>query len=532
MLETRNGLVSTQELEQLLQQSLIPHNVGIVPRKITCLLRDHNLMILLHYQQPAMPYPRKLFAVLKDNLDKLLISPEYQVLMYLVVQDKYNNLLASTTPPVALPTTPQILLQTPAPVTLPTQVHHPFKLPKFALAGVGVVAAIFLVYLTGRHCLLGNNCALIPQANNLAKQAQLIVDYTPTDLTKAVTELNNAQNLLESIPSFSPHYPEAQNLVKNYQQQAQTIENILKAESITTKALSLTQLPVSIEEYQQIESLWLEAKAILETIPSQGSLANLVQPRLDEINREKTAITSLKTAQEAEQLAKVRESVARSLENWQLVLGTWRTALLRLESIPPDSKIANEVEIRQLTAIYESRLAQTNQIVQQETITASLYQQAQNQAKLAQTSINNQQWQAAVNYWRQALEIITQIPAESSMFADAQTLTSDYQQSLQQAQSQQAVALNLDQICSINIKICNYKIATSVIKVELTPIYQEQLHQVALATTAQSNAPAQMELRQHLSGLETVFQSISNNTGIPVEIYDAQQVLIVTYLPM
>jgi len=58
------------------------------------------------------------------------------------------------------------------------------------------------------------------------------------------------------------------------------------------------------------------------------------------------------------------------------------------------------------------------------------------------------------------------------------------------------------------------------------------LHQVALATTAQSNAPAQMELRQHLSGLETVFQSISNNTGIPVEIYDAQQVLIVTYLPM
>jgi hypothetical protein len=71
-----------------------------------------------------------------------------------------------------------------------------------------------------------------------------------------------------------------------------------------------------------------------------------------------------------------------------------------------------------------------------------------------------------------------------------------------------------------------------VIKVELTPIYQERLRQVALATTAQGNAPAQMELRQHLSGLEIVFQSISNNTGIPVEIYDAQQVLIVTYLPM
>ena len=447
MLETRNGLVSPQELEQLLQKSLAPHNVGIVPRRITCLLRDNNLMILLHYHQPAMPYPRKLFAVLKDNLDQLSISPHYQVLMYLVVQDKYNSNFLASPAPVVLPTQ-QIL-----PASLPTQVHHPFKFPKFVLAGVGVVAAIFLGYLTQRHCLLGNSCALIPQANNLAKQAKLIVDYTPTDLTKAVTELNNAQNLLQSIPSFSPHYPEAQNLVKNYQQQAQFIENILKAESITTEALSLTQLPVSIEQSQQIESLWLEAKAILETIPSEGNLANLVQPRLEEINREKAAITSLKTAQEAEQLAKVRESVARTLENWQLVSATWRTALSRLASIPPDSKIANEVEIRQLTAIYESRLAQTNQRVQQETTAANLYQQGENQAKLAQTSINNQEWQTAVNYWRQALEIIAQIPQESSLFADAQTLTSNYQQFLQQAQSQQAVALNLDQICNINIKV-------------------------------------------------------------------------------
>lgn len=530
MLETRNGLVSPQELEQLLQKSLAPHNVGIVPCRITCLLRDNNLMILLHYQQTAMPYPRKLFAVVKDNLDQLLISPGYQVLMYLVVQDKYDTNFLSSPARVKLPT-PQILPATP-PVTLPTQARHPFKFPKFALAGVGVVAAIFLGYLTQRHCLLGNSCALIPQANNLAKQAKLIVDYTPTDLTKAVTELNNAQNLLQSIPSFSPHYPEAQNIVKNYQQQAQFLENILKADSITTKALSLNQLPVSIEQSQQIESLWLEAKAILETIPSEGNLANLVQPRLEEINREKTAITSLKNAQEAEQLAKVRESVARTLENWQLVSATWRTALSRLASIPPDSKIANEVEIRQLTAIYESRLAQTNQRVEQETTTANLYQQAKNQAKLAQTSSNNQEWQIAVNYWRQALEIIAQIPQESSLFADAQTLTSNYQQSLQQAQSQQAVALNLDQICNMNLKICNYQIASSVIKVELTPIYQERLRKVVLATTAQGNAQAQMELRQHLSGLEIVFQSISNNTGIPVEIYDAQQVLIATYLPM
>ena len=107
MLETRNGLVSPQELEQLLQKSLAPHNVGIVPSRITCLLRDNNLMILLHYQQPAMPYPRKLFAVVKDNLDQLLISPGYQVLMYLVVQDKYDTNFLSSPARVILPT-PQI----------------------------------------------------------------------------------------------------------------------------------------------------------------------------------------------------------------------------------------------------------------------------------------------------------------------------------------------------------------------------------------------------------------------------------------
>lgn len=533
MLETRNGLISLSELEQFLTQSLSHHNVGVVPRKISCLVRENNLMIMLHYEQTAMPYPRKLFGVVKEHLAQLLVSSEYQVLLYLVVQDQYQTNLLPSSVKVASPP-PQTLPTTPSPQLISTQsiksLRFP-KFPKFALGGLGIVTAIFFGYLAQRHCLFSNSCALIPQANRLAKQAELIINYTPTDLSKALLELNNAQQLLQSIPSVSPHYREAQHLSQNYQQQSQAIENLLQADRIKTEALSLTQLPLNIETAQEIESLWNGAITLLANIPSDSNLTELAQARLAEFNAEKQTITSLKTAQEAAEIAKVRESVAQSLENWQLVAATWRTALERLASIPKDSKIAHEPEINQLATIYQSRLTQTLDRVQQETIATQFLQQAQEQAKLAQNNLDNKNWQTSVSYWRQAVEILNQIPQESSLFADAQILMDNYQQSLQQAQSQQAIALNLEQICSANIRICNYQIDSGVIKVELTPTYQEQLQQVALATSVQPNAPAEMELRQHLSGLEAVFQSISSNTGLPVEIYNAQQVLIVTYLP-
>lgn len=529
MLETQNGSISLKELENLLEHRLSVNSIGIVPQKISCLVKEGNVMILLHYQQPAMPYPRKVFAVVKNSLDELLISSEYQILTYLVVQGKYQSSWQPHLPKLASTSVP-LLPSSTAPESV---IKEPIKLklPKLLLAGIGIVTAMGLGYLANRHCLF-NNCALIPQANQLARQAELIIEHTPEDLAIADQQLVQAQQLLNKIPSWSPHYREADNLAQSYQKRAQNLENFQQALTLREQALSLSDLPLTIPKCEEIESLWIEAIALMESIDSTDKLYELAQEKLPQFNLEKQAITSLKTAQEAAQLGKVRESVARSLENWQLVEATWRTALERLAQISPDSQIANQATIEQLSSIYQSRLDQAMETREQEALAFQLYEQGQAKAKLAQTQAENKQWQASVYHWREALQTLQQIPSPSFVFPEAENLVNQYQNSLQQAETKLSVALNLERICTADIKICNYNIDNNLIKIVLTPVYQQQLWQVSLAANSQSNAPAQMELRQHLSGLDSLFQNISNNTGVPVEVYDSQQVLIVSYLPL
>ncbi|ELR99662.1 hypothetical protein [Gloeocapsa sp. PCC 73106] len=520
MLETQNGSISLKELEYLLQERLCAPSVGVVPQKISCLLKDHHVMILLHYQQPAMPYPRKVFAVIEEMLNQLQIAQKYQILTYLVVQGKYQSKTRLTSIPVPL---------------LPAKTHPkeqtPQKFPKLLLTSVGIISTIFLSYLANRYCLF-NNCALIPQANQLANQAKLMIEETPKDLAPAYQNLTQSHQLLNQIPSWSPHYREAHSLALDYQQKAQNLDNFQKALTIKDQALSLTKLPLTIPDYAKIESLWAEAIALLEHIPSEDQLYPPAQLELAQINLEKQAITSLKTAQEASQLGKARESVARSLQNWQLVAATWRTALARLSQIPQHSQIAKQAEIKQLSTIYQSRLTQAQQRSEQEALALKLYQQGQQQAKLAQNLAASKQWQTSVYHWREALNILSKISPESHIFTEAKNSVKYSQNSLSEAEAKLTLLFNLEQICTADIRICDYDVSSEIIKVQLTPIYQQQLLQVSLATNAQTNLPAQMELRQHLSGLDNIFQSISNSSGIPLEVYDSQQILIVSYLPL
>lgn len=529
MLKTQTGLITPTELENLIQTRLTLEPAAIVPQRVNCVVKEHNLLVFLHYQQPKMPYPRRVFGLLQEIAQEVQLSGEYQILMYIVVEGQYQTNL--TLPEANQP-------QQPKPLSLNAGVEaksSPHRRTisskgKVAIAVGGLIALILGVYEANRRCVF-STCALIPQANQLAEKAALIVEYTPENLDKAQSQLQQSQKLLQSIPAWSPHYREAQILHQNYQAEADDLDKLTQATAMSEQAISLTLPPLSPEECQEIESLWQQAFDLLQEIPPTSAVYKLAQDHLPEIREAKTAITSLKTAQSAAELGKVRETVARSLANWQLVAATWRTAMERLDGIPPTSFLVQTSQVKQLKALYNSRLEQANQRIETEKLANQILERGKQQATMAANQTKSKQWQGATASWRQALATLAEIPDHTHAATTASNLAASYQKSLEDTQAKLKIVANLEQVCNSYIRFCDFNIGSEQITVQLTPAYQQQVWQMSSQNLGYQNAAIQTQLANHLNGLKTVLQSISDDTGLPLELYNAQKVLMASYLP-
>ena len=165
-----------------------------------------------------------------------------------------------------------------------------------------------------------------------------------------------------------------------------------------------------------------------------------------------------------------------------------------------------------------------------------MYAKAQKHSEMARKSEKNNQWSQAVNYWNIAVVYIKKVPQNTFKWSEVQPLISTYNLGLAQATNKlkqiteaKTITSELDTMCVMKEKICDYKITENLIKMKLESHYLEQVWMTAVQAKAQGNLQIQVELLNHLSTFEHRLQKISNQSGKSIEVYNPQGNLMTVY---
>jgi hypothetical protein len=418
-----------------------------------------------------------------------------------------------------------------------------------ATIGVGMGVAVLLagLYAVTRPCVVGE-CTAIQSADMLQQQSvQAMATATVgQDLTQAHQQINQATRLLRAIPPWSSRYSEAQALLPTYQKYADNLDRLQIAGKIAFQAALRSQHPPhSVLRWQEVEQLWQAAIAQLADMPSDSLLYTLAQNKKAEyetnlvvirqrLAAERQAQSQLADARSAARLAETRQSIAQSLESWQLVHATWRVVSNRLQEIPPYTTAHREA--RELLAVYQPRLARTETRKVQEALSAKAYNAAIVAAQKAQSAEQQNLWFQAVTNWRDAVNAINQVPSNTFFYNQSQPLVSSYNSALKQAEEKLQIAVtqqrtfkDLRRVCAGPPTICSYSITDTHLKLKLTPVYEQTIF--AMQTRTVGDQVSYVSTINHAHALRSALQAISNNAGKPLEIYSSDDILIDVFNP-
>lgn len=418
----------------------------------------------------------------------------------------------------------------------------PTRSPLFPwlIAGVGVSVICFGagLWVMSRPCMVGA-CEPLQAAQMLNQQSMQAIQTAQTgqDLQRAQQQLTEAKRQLQDVPAWSNHHQEAQTLQQTYQSQLQTLDQVLAAENKAATATQKSQaLPQSTASLQATQALWREAIAQLQTVPRTNILYAFAQQRLSayEANlaaigkltiAEQQAQKKLTVAKETAKVAEARQGIARTPDNWQLAQTTWQVAINTLKQIPASA--TNYAEAQQLLSDYQPKLATARDRATQEQIAQKSFTQALALAQKADAAQRSNQWSQAVANWREALTNVKQVPNSTAYTEPAQPLVAAYSTSLKQAEAQlQVVAAmqrtrgDLNRVCAGTPKLCTYAIANSVIRVQFTASYERQLRTAFIVGRSGDRSTLGGAVN-HIETLQTALQTIADNAGLPLEVYNA-----------
>jgi hypothetical protein len=413
---------------------------------------------------------------------------------------------------------------------------------KMTIAGAATGFAIVVVassYALTRPCVIGK-CSEIPQARQLATQAlsQVDVSSDEREILSAKQKLDEAITTLKTIPRWSNRRNEAQTLVKDYQNDSNSLKAIINATQTADRAISLVQN--SSFQWEEIRLLWQNAIAILQPLLSDRQWQAIAQVKIYDYQKNLDAIQNRKDAQsnanvkllrakEIARVAEIRQNSAQTASDWKLVYSDWQTALQHLREISPQTSVYQET--RQLMKIYTAELLLAGTRQRQEESASNLYQRAIEQAKRAQNAETKQQWSAAASDWRIALTYIKQVSRQTFQYRQAEPLIATYTLAFDRAMQYQQIEGILAKICDSSGNMCSYVIADRAIEVKLTSTYTKTVWDTALQARANGNVQTQIDLLNLLSSLESTLQNLSNNLGKRVEVYNSDKRLITVYEP-
>jgi hypothetical protein len=420
------------------------------------------------------------------------------------------------------------------------------------VAGAGLSLVVFFstLYVLTRPCVIGK-CTVLPEAEQLSQKSVKTLQNPESGkaVLEAQEQLQEAIQLVAAIPPWSRYRSQAQQKLQVYRSQSETVADMVEALKTAARAGYESQNPPHPEaKWREVQNLWRDAIAKLEQLPTDSNLQPLAKAKikayktnLEEINqrllKERKAQEHLKAAQEAARMAEVRQGIAQSLSDWQLVYATWQASMRRLKQIPQGTTPYEEAQ--ELLALYLPKLANARDRKTQEQISANAYNQGVRLAQLATDSQSDKQWSVALVHWRNALTYVNQVPKETYYYTKAQSLVEPYRGALKQAQNQLQLAVklqqarrDLNQTCSGTPKICTYTIDNQMIKVRLTPAYVQMVQQQAMTAKAQGDSDAHAGLVNHILTLGEALEVISDNAQLRVEVYTPEGVIIQSHNPV
>lgn len=427
-----------------------------------------------------------------------------------------------------------------------------FKLPLPMLvagAGVALAASLSGVYLLTRPCVI-SDCEPIQTAQQLSQESAQLTRRAKSQqqLTAAQQQLAEATDALQTIPGWSPRYQEAQQLSQTLSTQSGTLNQAVTALQKASAAAQKSQnTPHTVQEWQGIQALWREAITPLEAVPRNSTVYSLAQQKLpgyranlksvnQQLNAEQQAAKKLTKALATAQIATTRQGAAQSLQKWQQVQSTWQVAVNSLASIPTTSTAHKEAQ--QLLVTYRPKLAAAGDRTTKEQISAKAYNQAISLATLAQRYEQQNQLPEAVTNWSQALNAAKQVPTETFYHSKAQPIIDSYSSALKQAEDKlktanilQKVRTDLNRTCSGSIQVCNYTLNSQGITVRLTSDYEEAVERSFITANVQGYSNSQSGVVNHYQTLRQALETISYNSTLPLQVYDAKGSLIHTYSP-
>ena len=417
------------------------------------------------------------------------------------------------------------------------------------VATIAVILAGLPFYALTRPCVIGK-CNALSQAKLINDRVALATLSSPTNgvLLTAYQQLQDSEKILESIPVWSRFYKTAQDELQQQQQTSQELLEIINAVKLENRAQkTMAEAPLSSKQWQAVIQDWQNALGILNIFPENKVFSPIIQRKKQEykqnlakseekLAQERQASSDLRSAEQAAQLAKVRESKAEKPLDWSLVGATWQAAILRLQQIPSETTIYPAA--KQNLAFYIPQLIRIQK--QQQRVASALnnFKQAQRHGKSAETAEYNKQWEEAVSQWRKAVITLKQIPTTSPQWQKAEPLMIFYTLSLKKAESalnQQRqtnrIGQELEGVCLGVVRICNYAIAENLIQIQLTTNYLQNLSRSSSNARNQGSFQTQIQILNHISQLDNRLQNISNFAGKRMEMFNANGYLMSVYEP-
>ncbi|MDZ8183790.1 MAG: hypothetical protein RMX96_02865 [Nostoc sp. ChiSLP02] len=414
--------------------------------------------------------------------------------------------------------------------------------------GIGLVGIVVLGvggYLLTRPCVM-SECKEIQVAEQLKTESPQLMRRAKSEqeLLTVQQRLTAASTALDVIPSWSPRYQASEELKANLSGRSEKINQVVKALQTASVAAEKIKAPAgSLAEIEARQHLWRQAIAPLEAITPNSELYPLVQAKLfsyrislhavnQQMVTEEKWLKKLAAAKNVAKIAENRQNTAKSLKDWQKVYSNWQVVVNALRIIPQTSPAYQEAQ--NLLTDYKPKLVAARDRATKEQLAARAYQQAVSSANQAKAYQQQNQWQAAVTYWEQAVETAKKVSQDSLYYTQAQSLIEPYSTSLKQAQEKlqvvnalQQTRADLDKTCINGIRICTFSIENAGIIVRLTPEY-DQLRQNSLPNPNAENTDTAVELANHLQILREALAVISDNASLSLFLYDSQGQVIYT----
>ena len=419
-----------------------------------------------------------------------------------------------------------------------------FDRPSLTLALVtlsaGVLALLGASWALTRPCVLGSCQRLQVVEENSRERLQELTESPSTEaLTEAQQQLEAGRNELEGIPPWSRYHRRTGRLLDRLERRSQELQAARSPLGLAYQAALLSQNPPhSLEEWQRMERLWLDAIAELETIAPDNPAYPLARAKLSEYGDNLAAVQQrailerrgheqVEAAQLAAEVARTQERQAQDLDSWQQTYASWRNAVGSLMRVPPQTTAQREARL--LFQSYGPELMSAEQRHRQEQAAENLHQQALRLADEARVAQDAQQWETAIAKWQQAIAYMQQIPENTAYSDQRRPLSQGYTNALVQAIAQQQISeamtraqSDLQRLCNGSPKVCEYQVRRDRLEVKLLPDYVSRIQELDRQANRQNNEAAKQQINQHVRRLIDGLELVSLNTGIPLTVLDPE----------